>query len=309
MKCYLDGISLRANDAQIDLVRSVDSGLLAQCIAIFVPTNDAANTHGVTLPPDEYFYACLEVYKRELEENRDLIAPAMCVQDILDNADTGRLSSILTLEDGVFVDGKLDRLDELYALGVRLISLTWNYENCFGFPQSEDPDAMKLGLKPFGIEAVRHMNSLGIAVDVSHLSDGGFDDVARHSQKPFAASHSCCRTLSDMGRNLTDSQLRTLGEKGGVCGINFVPRFNEKGSEYTKTESVIRHIRHVADVAGVDAAAFGSDFDGFTGEIEFGDCSGMPGVIDELCKVFRESEVEKICKGNALRFLSDVLKG
>jgi len=307
MKCYLDGFALRENEMQIDLVRAKDAGLLAQCMAIFVPTHDIAKEYHVDLSPGDYFEACLEVYRRELDANSDLIAPALCVQDITDNASSGVLSSILTLENGVIVEGQLQRLDELFALGVRLITLTWNYENCFGFPQSEDPAAMKLGLKPFGIEAVEYMNNLGIIVDVSHLSDGGFDDVARFSKKPFTASHSCSRALCDVGRNLTDRQLRVLGENGGVCGVNFVPMFVEKGATLARTDDVLRHIRHVADKAGIDAVAFGSDFDGFTGEVEFGGCCGMPGLIDELCKVFHENEVEKISSGNALRLLHETI--
>jgi len=306
MKCYLDGIGLRENDAQIDLVRLGGAGAMAQCMAVFVPTGEIAREYGVELSPGDYFNACAEVYRRELGGNADLIGLALCVQDIIDNGNAGRMSSILTLEDGVVVDGKLERLDELFDIGVRLITLTWNNENCFGFPQSDDAAAMGLGLKPFGIEAVWYMNELGIVVDVSHLSEGGFDDVARYSVKPFAASHSCSRALCDVGRNLTDRQLKALGDKGGVCGVNFAPMFLEKGSTRAETGAIVRHARHIADHAGIDAVALGSDFDGFPGEVEFGGCSGMPLLVDALRKEFRECEVEKICYGNALRLFSDV---
>ena len=306
MKCYLDGISLRENDAQIDLARLEGAGAMAQCMAVFVPTDDIAREYGVELSPGDYFDACAEVYRRELEVNADLVRPALCVQDIIDNGNSGRVSTILTLENGVVVDGKLERLDELFEIGVRLVTLTWNYENCFGFPQSDDAEAMKLGLKPFGIEAVWYMNELGVVVDVSHLSEGGFDDVARYSVKPFAASHSCSRALCDVGRNLTDRQLKALGDRGGVCGVNFAPMFLEKGSAISKTDAIVRHIRHIADHAGTEAVALGSDFDGFPGEVELGGCSGMPLLVDALRKEFHECEVEKICYGNALRLFSDV---
>jgi len=305
MACYLDGKALRENNAQVDLLRLKNADLMAQCMAIFIPTHEMAEKYAVENSPSEYFNACLGVYRRELEANMDLISPALTMQDFFDNADAGKLSSILTVEDGVIVDGKFECLDELFRIGVRLITLTWNYENCFGFPQSDDEDAMKLGLKPFGIEAVEYMNKLGILIDVSHLSEGGFDDVVRYSKKPFTASHSCCRALCDASRNLTDRQLRLLGESGGVCGINFAPHFIENGSSYTKTGSIVRHIRHIVDVAGIESVAFGSDFDGFDGELELQDCSGMPGLIDELRKSFSEKEVEKICRDNALRLFSE----
>jgi len=305
MKCYLNGVELRGNNAQIDLSRSKNAGLSAQCFAIYIPTHDSAQGSGVSQTPMEYYNGCLGAYRREIEANDDLIMPALSVQDITDNEKAGKMSSILTVEDGVIVEGAHERLNELYTQGVRLITLTWNYENCFGYPQSKDPEEMKRGLKPFGIDAVRYMNELGIIADVSHLSEGGFDDVAAHSVKPFTASHSCCRELCDVGRNLTDGQLRLLGEKGGVCGINFVPGFLEKGSENAKISAIVRHMEHAANVAGVDALAFGSDFDGFTGEIEFDGCSGMPDIIHALGSVFHESEIEKICFGNALRLFRD----
>jgi len=305
MKCYLEGKALRKNDAHIDLERLKSSGLMAQCMAIFIPSHNIAKKYNVEQTPLDYFDDCLKVYSSELDANSDMVAPVLCMKDFSDNADSGRMSSILTVEDGLIVDGSLERLDELYGLGVRLITLTWNYENCFGFPQSKNADAMKLGLKPFGIEAVRHMNELGIVIDVSHLSEGGFDDVASHSKKPFAASHSSCHALCGASRNITDRQLRILGDCGGVCGINFAPQFIKVDSTYTETDDVVRHIRHAADIAGIEAVAFGSDFDGFAGDLEIGDCSGMPQLISALGKVFSEREIEKICRDNALRLFRE----
>ena len=307
LKCHLDGIVLRENSVHLDLVRAKKAGLMAQFMAIFTPTHDIAEQYGITQGPGDFFDTCMEVYKRELVANDDLIMPALSAQDIADNNLAGKMSSILTLEDGAIVGGDLRRLDALHGLGVRLITLTWNYVNCFGYPQSKDADAMKLGLKPFGIDAVRHMNDLGIIVDVSHLSAGGFYDVAWHSKKPFCASHSCCRALCDVSRNLTDDQLKALGNRGGVCGMNFAPLFLEKGSMYAKIDTIVRHMKHVADKAGIGAVAFGSDFDGIPGELELGGCEGMPLLIDALGKEFKESEIEMICSGNALRLIGECL--
>jgi len=305
MKCFLDGDLLRENNLQVDLLRSKDAGLMAQCMAIFIPTNDIAERCNVTLSPEEYFYECLDVYRREIEANSDLIAPILSSEDFYLNANSGKMSSILTIEDGVLVHDSLPRLKALFDAGVRLISLTWNFENCFGFPQSADPELMKLGLKPFGIEAIRYMNELGIVVDVSHLSEGGFDDVATHAKKPFTASHSCARALCDVSRNLNDSQLKVLGDSGGVCGINFAPQFLVEGATNAGVDDVVRHMKHIANVAGVEAVAFGSDFDGFSGELEFKGCDGMPLLIDALSKAFSHKDIEKICYDNALRLFRE----
>ena len=308
MKCFLDGDPLRENKLQVDLVRSKTAGMMAQCMAIFIPTNEAAGRYNVTMSPEEYFYGCLELYRREMDANKDLIAPILTKDDFYANTDSCKMSTILTLEDGVIVYDSLARLEELFNLGVRLISLTWNFENCFGFPQSTNPELMKLGLKPFGIEAIHYMNELGIVVDVSHLSEGGFDDVAKHSKKPFTASHSCARALCDVSRNLTDRQLRILGDSGGVCGVNFAPQFLVQGAKRAGLDDVILHIRHIADIAGVEAVAFGSDFDGFTGELDFGGCEGMTLMIDALSEFFSHKDLEKICYGNTLRLFSENLR-
>src|SRR5699024_7042079 len=110
----------------------------------------------------------------------------------------------------------LRRLHEFYDAGVRLITLTWNYENAAGYPNSRDSSVMRKGLKPFGKVLIEEMNDLGMIIDVSHLSDGGFWDVARRSKKPFIASHSNARAVTSHPRNLTDEMIRAIAEKGGV---------------------------------------------------------------------------------------------
>ena len=121
------------------------------------------------------------------------------------------------MEEGGVLNEKQERLEELYRLGIRLITLTWNYENCLGYPNSRDGEVMNRGLKAFGLEIVERMNALGMLVDVSHLSDGGFWDCIRVSRAPIIASHSNARALCGVPRNLTDDMLRALAEKGGAA--------------------------------------------------------------------------------------------
>ena len=300
-------VGLRDGNCAINLEKMRQANAMVQFFAMYIRCHSRLEAAGMTLPPYEYFYWAYEHYQKELEANGDLIAPALCYGDILDNREKGLISSVLSIEDSVSLEGDIRRVDEFYEKGVRMMSLTWNWENSLGYPQSKNPAEMQLGLKTFGIDAVRRMEELGIIVDVSHLSDGGFWDVAKHTKAPFVASHSCCRALCDDGRNLTDEMLRTIGDRGGVCGINFYSGFLNKGSRYTAVEDIVRHAKYAANVAGVDAVALGSDFDGIGNELEFGDYAGMPMIAEGLRSCFTDDEVEKICWGNTLRVIREVI--
>lgn len=300
-------VGLRNGNCSINLEKMQHAGAMVQFFAIYVRCHSRLKAAGMTTPPYEYFCWAYDSYLRELAANADMIAPAFCYADVLRNQERGLMSSILSVEDSVSLEGKLDRVDEFYQKGVRMMSLTWNWENSLGFPQSDDPEKREWGLKPFGIDAVRRMEELGIIIDVSHLSDGGFRDVAKYTRAPFVASHSCSRTLCNVGRNLTDDMLRMIGERGGVCGINFYSGFLNKGSRYTAVDDIVQHAKYTANVAGIDAVALGSDFDGVSNEMEFRDYAGMPMIADGLSRFFTDDEVEKICWKNALRVIHEVI--
>lgn len=301
-------VTLQNNPGHINMEKLIRGGAMAEFFAIFIPTHDSGADKGVTLPPYDYFQFVYKAYLKELEANKDVLAPACNYDDIMANKAAGKVSSVLTVEDGVPLEGKMERLEEFYQKGVRLISFTWNYENSLGFPNSKDPEIMNRGLKQFGLDCIERMNEMGMLVDVSHLSDGGFWDVVKHSKKPFIASHSCCRALCNHTRNLTDEMLRALGEKGGVVGINFASQFLNEGAEYTDIQSVVRHMLHIRDKAGLDALGFGSDFDGITSTLEFKDYTGLPLIVDALKPHFTDDEIDKICSGNMLRLIRDTLK-
>lgn len=301
-------VTLQNNPGHINMEKLIKGGAMAEFFAIFIPTHDSGAGKGVTLPPYDYFQFVYKAYRKELEANKDVLAPACNYDDIMANKAAGKVSSVLTVEDGVPLEGKMERLEEFYQKGVRLISFTWNYENSLGFPNSKDPEIMNRGLKQFGLDCIARMNELGMLVDVSHLSDGGFWDVVKHSKKPFMASHSCCRALCNHTRNLTDEMLHALGEKGGVVGINFASQFLNEGAEYTDIQSVVRHMLHIRDKAGLDALGFGSDFDGITSTLEFKDYTGLPLIVDALKPHFTDDEIDKICNGNMLRLIRDTLK-
>lgn len=225
------------------------------------------------------------------------------------------IKGILTVEEGGVLNGKMERLDELYRRGIRLITLTWNYENCIGSPNSLDPQVMERGLKPFGIQVVERMNELGMIIDVSHLSDGGFWDCIRCSRTPIVASHSNARSLCSHPRNLTDEMLRALGNKGGVAGVNFYSAFlREKDgtgeSVRAGLEDIVRHMRRMMDQAGEDAVALGTDFDGFETEALPEKIRGVQD-MDLLWEAMRQSgitsrQIDKIAYGNVSRIMKEV---
>ena len=300
--CFEGNQSLRRFGGHINLEKLISGDCLAQCFALFIPTFETAVQYlHREYDPWELYGMLLDCYHRNLADSADYLRPALSADQVRENREKGFLSSILTVEDGVEIEGKLSRFDRVYDDGVRMMTLTWNYENCMGYPNSSDPNEHSQGLKPFGVEAVGKMNELGIIIDVSHLSEGGFYDVAAHSKKPFVASHSCCRALRDHPRNLTDDQLRVLADAGGVVGINFYDQFLGGRDGYTAVDAIVRHILHVRDMAGVDAIAFGSDFDGIESELEFGDYAGFQQILRALEQHFTEDEIDKISSENFLR--------
>lgn len=300
-----DKHSLRSNSGQISLEKMRKGSVSAQCFAIYVPCYEEAEEYGIRLSPYEYYRQAVSLYKKELAENADSIRPALCAADILRNLEGGFLSSVLAIEDSVPLDGKSERLNEFYNDGVRMISLTWNYVNQVAHPNSRDAAKHALGLTEFGRECLEIMGRLGIIADVSHLSEGGFFEVARLG-KPFAASHSCARALCDHPRNLSDEQLRTLADCGGVVGLSLVPSFLAPGSSFGTVEDIVRHALHIKNTAGIESLSLGSDFDGFSDHSEISDCSKYPLLIRSLENKFSSEEIDKICFGNALRVFKDI---
>ena len=315
---HCDTILLAMNDRKnlknwqghINIEKLKKGGCLAQCFALFIPQNaELAEYHFADESPWGIYHTMLASYKDNLNLCSECLRPAYSAEDVMNNFRDGYISSILTVEDGMLLDGKIDRTDELYRDGVRMLALTWNYENTIGFPNSPDQKLHTTrGLKDFGFEVIERMNTLGMIIDVSHLSEAGFMDVVRCSRKPFAASHSCCRSICGHQRNLTDKQLKMIGDCGGIVGVNFYSKFLADDSDDTLVESIVRHAEHIRNKAGIDCVSWGSDFDGFDSRIEFDDYSGFPMLLDALSRKFTDDEIDKINSGNFLRVFREVQK-
>jgi len=223
------------------------------------------------------------------------------------------------VEEGAVCKGEIEKLHSLYDIGVRMLTLTWNYPNELGYPNldsnrktdSYTPDTKK-GLTEKGREFVAEMERLGMIVDVSHLSDGGFWDVAESTSKPFVASHSNAREVCRHVRNLSDDMIRLLADRGGCMGLNFYADFLKESLEESLKpggiEDVVRHALHITNVGGIEVLGLGSDFDGIDTNAELPGVQSMGALWDALCKAgFRESELDKIFYGNVLRVYRQVL--
>ncbi|MCD8337319.1 MAG: dipeptidase [Lachnospiraceae bacterium] len=246
--------------------------------------------------------------RREVAEHSDIIAMARNAREIEENFRAGKMSAVLTIEDGRMVNGNMERLIALKEEGVCAIALTWNYANCFGSPNSKDSVIMNTGLTSFGKEAVEVMNDIGILIDVSHLSDGGFWDVAKLSEKSFVATHSNCRAISPHQRNLTDEMIRALARKGGVSGLNFSPDFlsPDLTSQVTRVELLADHVMHFIKIGGEDCVGLGTDFDGIEGNFEIGHPTQMHLLFEELSRRgLTQRQLDKIKSGNVLRMMRE----
>jgi membrane dipeptidase len=222
----------------------------------------------------------------------------------------GALAAVLHMEGAEAIDPGLEALELWYAAGLRSLGPVWSRPNAFAhgvpfaFPGSPDTGP---GLTPAGIALVRRCAELGIAVDVSHLNEAGFWDVARLECAPLIASHSGVHALCPSTRNLTDAQLDAIGSSGGLVGIVFaVPFLRPDGRDDADTplELIVEHARYVAERIGVEHVALGSDFDGARIPAALGDVAGLPRLLDALrAGGFGEADLGAIAWDNWRRVL------
>lgn len=232
------------------------------------------------------------------------------------------MSALLTIEEGGVCQGNPAFLRDFYRLGVRMMTLTWNYENELGFPNRKVtlPDGTRQvqvdtenGLTPTGIEFVQEMERLGMIVDISHLNDAGIWDVFAHTKKPFVASHSNARALASHPRNLTDEMIRKLSERGGVMGINYYSRFlrDVKPGEPDVgcVSDMVEHMKYIKQVGGIQCLGLGSDFDGVDCELEMGNASQLEMLWTAMSRAgFTAGEIDAVFSENVLRVYREILK-
>jgi membrane dipeptidase len=309
------------SDGAVTVAAARDGGLAAGLFAVFAPSPsdyDLGATDGAwevppipELPWAQAAPASAGIAAMAFRLVRTGAARLVRDVDDLDACiDGDELGLILHIEGAECIDENLDELELWYAAGLRSLGPVWSRPNRFGhgvqfkFPSSPDTGP---GLTVAGRRLVKRCAELGIAVDLSHLTEGGFWDVAHELDAPLIASHSSVHALTPAARNVTDSQIRAIASTGGLVGINFeVSMLREDGRRNPDTplERVTEHIRYVADLVGVDHVALGSDWDGATMPEAVKTARDLPALIDALRQDFTEAELARIAHANWRRVLS-----
>lgn len=303
------GTHLRVNSFQIDLRRMKESLIDFQNFAIFIELEAVAD-------PYVRYQEILAIYQKEMSANRDLIRPVLTYTDYVENQKNQLLSGMLTMEEGAPLAGRIDRLEQCYQDGVRMMTLTWNMENELGFPNACYVDAStqkflpiaQQGLKPAGREIVTRMAELGMIIDVSHGSDQLVSDVLDTTDVPFVASHSNCRALCQHSRNLPDSLIRSIAERGGVIGLNYFAEFIQFDASLSLPMQLAKHAAHLKNVGGIGCIGLGSDFDGIRPSKELPDILAVERIVAALQKVgFTSREIDAIGYQNVARLYQEIL--
>jgi membrane dipeptidase len=313
-------------EGDLDLPRMAEAGLRGAIFAVFTPTEPdrhdlVPRTDGVVefeyADPVSHPVAAADASAaagRLLAlERAGHVRVARGVAD-LDRAlqTDGPPVAVLHLEGAEAIDPELEALETWYAAGLRSLGPVWSRANAFAhgvpFISPSSPD-LGPGLTPAGRRLAERCAELGILVDVSHLNEAGFWDLARLELGPLVASHSAAHALCPASRNLTDRQLQAVGESAGLVGIVFAcpflrPDFADDPD--TPLALIADHARHVADLIGVEHVGLGSDFDGATIPAEVGGVQGLPRVLEALARVgFSSDEVRAIAWGNWRRVLGE----
>lgn len=284
----------------VDLPRLKEGGVKVQVFAIYVESK---------YNPWRSLERCLELYDyflRNMEDNQEEIELAHSLKEIYSIYQKGKIAAFLSVEGGEVLQGRLEVLRVLYRLGIRILTLTWNHRNQLGDGVYEKVTGG--GLTRFGRKVVKEMNRLGMIIDVSHLSEPGFWDVLEFSEYPVMASHSNAAALCPHPRNLSDRQLKALGEKGGMVGVNFCPSF--VSDENPKLKVLLDHIDHIVNLIGIEHVGIGSDFDGIDQAVEgLEDISKITNITSGLInRGYGERDIKKIWGENYLDLFKKTLK-
>ena len=320
-----DGIDFlaRSSDGHLDLPRALDGGLIGGLFAMFVrperpPVDDLTITktgYEVRLAePLDAAYARheteeqLSALKRLAARSGGKMRIATSVTEIDAARRAGSFAVVLHLEGAEAIDADLSALATLYQSGLRSLGPVWSRPNIFGhgvpFAWPRSPDTGP-GLTPAGKDLVRECNRLGVMIDVSHLNEQGFWDVAKLSSAPLVATHACVHAICPSTRNLTDRQLDAIRESDGIVGVNFSVNDVRPDADLnadTPLHLLTRHFHYLVDRIGIDRVAIGSDFDGATIPAAIKDASGLPNLIAALRESgFDDSSLRRIAFENWMR--------
>lgn len=315
---------VNGSDNHIDLPKAQAGGLAGGFFAIWIPSPPQEINYkelmcnppyDIPLPPEISHTTALAVALEEAAiliqlQARDVLRICTSVKEIRECMATGKLAAIMHMEGAEAIDPDFHALDVFYQAGLRSLGPVWSRQTIYGegvpfrFPSSPDIGG---GLTQDGIRLVRRCNDLGILIDLSHINEEGFNDVAKHSSKPLVATHSNSHTLCEQARNLTDRQLQVIAESQGLVGINFATAFlspDGKMQPNVPLDVMLQHLDYMLEVLGEDGVALGSDFDGAVIPKEIGDAAGLPNLRKAMEQHgYNKALITKICHDNWLGVL------
>ncbi len=318
----------RSERGHLDLPRAKEGGFTGGLFAMFVPSNPDQDFSKPFSPHDKENFlpveqkTALSFTNRLLERAEHLEAEGdgslvICrsPEEIENAMEKEQLAVSLHIEGAEAIDTSFYELENLYKRGLRSLGIVWSRENDFGYgvpmahPHSPD---IGPGLSEAGRDLVRACNRLGILVDVSHLNEKGFWDVARITDRPIIASHSNVHAICANSRNLTDKQLDAIKESDGLVGINFFVGFLRPDGAHnsdTSLDVVADHAAYLVDRIGEDCVALGSDFDGCLPPKDLSDATGLPRLAEVMdARGFSRQTIEKIFYKNWINALKATAK-
>lgn len=318
VSAFLNGESA----GHIDLPRARRGGLAGGLCAIFIPSPDQPRTDNADFvapaQPDALNETLAMARLLFAIEARSEGAVKVCrsAADIRQSISEGKFAAVFHIEGAEAVAADLDALYVLHQAGLRSLGPVWSRPNVFayGVPfRFPSPPDIGPGLTDAGKDLIRACNELRIMIDLSHMNEQGFWDIAKLSNAPLVASHSNAYALSPHSRNLTDRQLDAIRDTGGLVGINFGVLFlRDDGVRNADTplDVLVRHVAYIAERIGIEHVALGSDFDGTTIPASLGDASGLPKLIDALrTHGFDDQALAKIAHQNWVRVLEQTWGG
>ena len=311
---------IKGNDNHIDAHKAAAGGLSGGFFAIFTPQQNSSGdaimgidsiTTDTAIAATDAMMDCLDALT---SSHPEVIRLATTVGEVISANQDGAMAAILHIEGAEAIAPDLSNLEDYYQRGLRSIGPVWSRQNAFGtgvpfgFPGSPDQGD---GLTDAGIALVHAMNRLGMLIDLSHLNEKGFWDVAQHSTAPLVATHSNVHELSPSPRNLTAKQLDAIAETGGLVGLNFAAGFlREDGAKNPDTpiDVMIRHLDQLIAALGEDGVALGSDFDGAVIPDAISDAAGLKHVIAAMQDAgYGERLIRKICRDNWLKMIETTI--
>jgi len=291
-ECQKRGLPLKNDLTQLSVDRMGRDGW-CQAMAVFMP-DELRGAAAV-----EFFDTMYAYWRAQLEQQRGALAEARVLSRDCAAA-PGLPAAFLTVEGGSVLAGDLGRIPLLAQRGVRMLTLTWNGANELGGGRAQDT-----GLTPLGRSALPLLEQNNIIIDVSHLGDKGFWEVARLARRPFAASHSNARAVCPHPRNLTDDQFRAVVKAGGVVGLNFCSDFLSDEGPQQPPRRLLEHIDHFAALGGADYIALGSDYDGTDMPVYLDRSEKLDSAMEHMIESgLNETLARKICFDNARAFFA-----